>query len=150
MRVLDLASGSGEPALTLARHVDATGHVVATDLSQGMLDLAEENARKVGLANISFRQADAHRLPFDNESFDCVTCRLGIMYFVDVHGALMEIRRVLKPEGRAVFAAWGPWDRGSLFQLFLARSLRVGLRKHRRPTRRGRCGLLRRGVSRES
>ena len=106
MHVLDLASGTGDPAITLARHVGPNGRVTGTDLSESMLAVARENAR--GIANLSFRVADAQSLPFDDESFDVVTCRLGIMYFVDLPKALREIRRVLKPGGRAVFAAWGP------------------------------------------
>jgi SAM-dependent methyltransferase len=118
-RVLDLASGTGDPAIALARLVGPGGHVTATDLSEGMLDAARENARKAGQANLSFRHADAQALPFDDESFDAVTCRLGIMYFVDVHRALREVRRVLKPRGRVALAAWGPWDRGTFWRFVL-------------------------------
>jgi SAM-dependent methyltransferase len=57
---------------------------------------------------MSFQVADAQALPFEDESFDAVTCRLGIMYFVDLPKALREVRRVLKPSGRVAFAAWGP------------------------------------------
>jgi SAM-dependent methyltransferase len=106
LRVLDVASGTGDPAITLAERVGATGHVVATDLSENMLAVARKQA--AGISNISFRVADAQSLPFDDDSFDVVTCRLGIMYFVDVPKALGELRRVLKPGGRIVFAAWGP------------------------------------------
>src|SRR5689334_15631074 len=59
MTILDLSCGSGEPATTIAELVGAEGHVVATDLSEGMLDVARTNARKVGVSNITFRQADA-------------------------------------------------------------------------------------------
>src|SRR5947207_5252040 len=64
MSVLDLASGAGEPALTLAGLVGAAGHVTATDLSAGMLAVAESRVREEGLKNISFQLADAHALPF--------------------------------------------------------------------------------------
>jgi ubiquinone/menaquinone biosynthesis C-methylase UbiE len=105
MRVLDLASGCGEPAIPIARVVGERGTVVATDLAEHMLALTRKNAADI--SNISFRVADAQSLPFDDESFDVVTCRLGIMYFVDVQRALREIRRVLKVGGRVAFAAWG-------------------------------------------
>lgn len=108
MTVLDLASGAGEPALSVAKCVAPTGHVTATDLSPQMLQIAEHNARQVGLNNMSFQQADAHHLPFADESFDRVTCRIGVMYFWDCQRALEEIRRVLKPDGIAVLVAWGP------------------------------------------
>jgi ubiquinone/menaquinone biosynthesis C-methylase UbiE len=106
MRVLDVASGCGEPAIPLARAVGERGAVVATDLSEHMLALTRKNA--AGISNMSFRVADAQSLPFDDASFDLVTCRLGIMYFVDVGRALREIRRVLRPGARVAFAAWGP------------------------------------------
>lgn len=110
MRVLDLASGTGDPALTLARRISPGGEVVATDLSEGMLATAQVNARDEGLGNISFQQADAEQLPFTDGGFDVVTSRIGAMYFVDIQRALGEIRRVLKPSGRVVLTAWGPLD----------------------------------------
>jgi ubiquinone/menaquinone biosynthesis C-methylase UbiE len=101
MNVLDLASGSGEPALTAAQVVGPDGHVAATDISSEMLLVAEENARSLGLGNLTFRQMDAQELPFQDESFDAVTCRLGLMFFPDPRAALREVRRVLRPGGRA-------------------------------------------------
>ena len=73
MQVLDLASGTGEPALTLAEAVGPDGHVTATDLVPEMLAVAEESARQRGLTNITFRQVDAEALPFPDRSFDVVT-----------------------------------------------------------------------------
>jgi ubiquinone/menaquinone biosynthesis C-methylase UbiE len=108
MQVLDLASGAGDPALTLAEVVGPDGHVTATDLVPDMLAAAEEFARQRGLTNITFRQADAEALPFPDQAFDVVTCRLGVMFFPNVGKALAEMRRVLKPGGRAAFVAWGP------------------------------------------
>jgi ubiquinone/menaquinone biosynthesis C-methylase UbiE len=110
--VLDLASGSGEPALTIASFVGASGRVTASDLSAGMLAIAEEKCR--GAENICFEQADAHDLPFTDEYFDVVTCRLGVMYFWDCQRALREILRVLKPDGHATFVAWGGLDQNRL------------------------------------
>jgi len=111
MRVLDVASGSGEPAITLSETVGSSGHVTATDLASDMLAVAQENARDAGCSNISFRQADAHELPFPDRSFDAVTVRLGAMYFWDCGRALAEIRRVLRPGGVAAFVCWGGFDR---------------------------------------
>lgn len=110
MRVLDLASGTGEPALTLAEVVGADGHVTATDLVPEMLAVAEESARERGLTNISFQQADAEALPFPDQAFDAVTCRFGVMFFPNVGQAMRETRRVLKPSGRATVTAFGPLD----------------------------------------
>ncbi len=81
MRVLDLASGVGDPSLSIAEAVGPSGHVTATDLGPGMIGLAEELARARKLRNIDFRVADVEALPFPDESFDVVTCRFGVMFF---------------------------------------------------------------------
>jgi len=107
MRVLDLASGVGDPALSIAREVAPSGRVTATDLGPGMMSLAEELARKRGLTNIEFREANAESLPFADKSYDVLTCRFGVMFFPDLPKALSECFRVLKPLGRAAFVAWG-------------------------------------------
>jgi SAM-dependent methyltransferase len=107
MRVLDLASGVGDPALSIAQEVASSGRVTATDLAPGMMSLAEELARKKGLSNIEFREASADALPFADESYDVLTCRFGIMFFPDLPKALRECLRVLKPGGLAAFVAWG-------------------------------------------
>jgi SAM-dependent methyltransferase len=107
MRVLDLASGVGDPALSIAREVAPSGRVTATDLGPGMMSLAEELARKRGLTNIEFREANAESLPFVDKSYDVLTCRFGVMFFPDLPKALRECFRVLKPGGRAAFVAWG-------------------------------------------
>ncbi len=108
LAVLDLASGTGEPALTLAPLVLPGGTVTATDLVPEMLTMTEEQARQRGSDNLHCEVADAGDLPFADASFDRVTCRFGVMFFPDVPRALGEVRRVLRPGGRAVFTAWGP------------------------------------------
>jgi len=110
MRVLDLATGTGEPGISLARSVGSTGHVTASDLSPELLEVATERARSKGLNNFSTQQADAHHLPFPDHSFDLSTCRFGVMFFQDAMQALSELRRVLKPGARACFVVWGPFE----------------------------------------
>jgi SAM-dependent methyltransferase len=110
MRVLDLASGTGEPAISLASRVGPTGHVTALDVSADLLEIAEKRARNRGLKNFTTQEADAHSLPFPDDSFDLATSRFGVMFFRDAEGALRELRRVLKPGARACFLAWGPFD----------------------------------------
>jgi SAM-dependent methyltransferase len=107
LRVLDLASGVGDPALSIAAEVGPSGRVTATDLGPGMISLAEELARKKGIANIEFREASAESLPFPDAFYDVLTCRFGIMFFPDLAKALRECLRVLKPGGRVAFVAWG-------------------------------------------
>ena len=110
MNVLDLASGTGEPAISLASRVGPDGHVTATDLSAGLLEIAAERARKREFKNFTTQQADAHSLPFPDNSFDLATSRFGVMFFDDPVAALQELRRVLRPGARACFVAWGPFD----------------------------------------
>jgi ubiquinone/menaquinone biosynthesis C-methylase UbiE len=123
MQVLDIASGTGEPLRSVAKIVGPAGHVTSTDLSASMLRVAEESATEDNLHNITYQQADAHALPFADNSFDRITCRWGVMYFGDPQQALSEIRRVLKRGGKVAFTAWGPLEEnpfmiGSLGPLF--------------------------------
>ena len=108
MRILDLASGTGEPAISLAKRVGASGHVTALDLSADLLEIAAGRARHKKLTNFSTRQANAQSMPFPDASFDLVTSRMGVMFFA-VPG-LREAYRVLKPGARGCFLAWGPFD----------------------------------------
>jgi SAM-dependent methyltransferase len=110
MRVLDLASGTGEPAISLAMLVGPQGHVTALDLSADLLEIARERAQARALQNFTTQQADAHSLPFPDNSFDLATSRFGVMFFQDCVGALRELRRVLRPGARACFLAWGSFD----------------------------------------
>jgi ubiquinone/menaquinone biosynthesis C-methylase UbiE len=110
MRVLDLASGTGEPAISLAMRMGPQGHVTALDLSPDLLQIATERARARGLQNFSIQQADAHSLPFPDNSFDLATSRFGVMFFRDPHLACEELRRVLRPQARACFLVWGSFE----------------------------------------
>jgi len=108
MNVLDLASGTGEPAISLASRVLPGGHVTALDLSRELLDVASQRAQDRKLTNVSTHEADAHELPFPDDSFDLVTSRFGVMFFDN--RALSEAHRVLKSGARACFLAWGPFE----------------------------------------
>jgi len=119
MKILDLACGTGEPALSLAEAVGPQGRVVATDLVPQMLEAARQNAAARGLNNIEFRMADAEALPFSDGEFDRVTCRFGIMFFPNIPKAMEEIRRVLKPAGRVCFAVFGTLEENPVFLVTL-------------------------------
>ncbi len=115
MQILDVATGVGDPAISLAKLVGPAGHVQAVDMVKEMLEAAEEEARHQGVTNISFKQATAESLPFPDQSFDLVTCKHAVMIFPDVDAGLRDIRRVLKTGQRAVFTAQGlpeenPWQ----------------------------------------
>ena len=106
-RVLDVATGHGEPAVTAARLLGTSGYVVATDLSPHMLDIGRERAIKLGLENINFRQMDAEDLTLPQQSFDAIFCRFGLMYLPDLQKALDGMCNLLVPGGRLVAAVWG-------------------------------------------
>lgn len=110
MKVLDLASGTGEPAISLAKRIGTRGEVTALDLSADLLEIAKRRADQRGLENFITQQADAHSLPFTDNSFDLATSRFGVMFFRDIAVALRELHRVLRPNTRACFLAWGPFD----------------------------------------
>ena len=93
---LDIATGTGHTALALAPHVAS---VIGVDLTPEMLAEAEELRSARGINNVSFRIADAHKLPFDDESFHLVTCRLAAHHFSNITQALGEMKRVLRVGG---------------------------------------------------
>jgi ubiquinone/menaquinone biosynthesis C-methylase UbiE len=98
-RVLDLATGAGHAALALAPFVE---EVVATDTSQRMLDVTFNEAGRRGLGNVAVQLADAQDLPFENESFELVTCRTAAHHFSEPMKFLGEANRVLKPGERLI------------------------------------------------
>ena len=103
--VLDVAAGTGEPGLTIAA-ITKEGKVVINDLAASMLQIAHENAAKKGITNYETVACDVSELPFDNDTFDAVCCRLGFMFFPDMLVAAQEMVRVVKPGGRIVTAVW--------------------------------------------
>lgn len=104
--VLDVAAGTGEPGLTIAADVK-NGKVFITDLADEMLVIAHENAGRKGTKNVEFNVCDAGELPFDDNSFDAISCRLGFMFFPDMLMAAKEMLRVLKPGGKLSTSVWG-------------------------------------------
>ena len=116
-RVLDLASGAGEPALTIAGRVGGEGRVTATDLVPEMLAGARRRAALAGFDNIDFELADMEALPFDEGTFDRVICRFGIMFAPRPETAMAESRRVLRPGGRAAYLFWGPRQDTTMFDV---------------------------------
>src|SRR5215471_20167017 len=99
-RVLDVGAGTGDSTLVAAQRVGPTGHVLATDISASMLEIAAESAGHAGLTNLSTRVADAEHLDLMSDSFDAAISRNCLMLVSDYRRALAEIRRVLKPRDR--------------------------------------------------
>jgi SAM-dependent methyltransferase len=110
-RVLDVATGNGEPALTAARRVGASGRVIATDQSAGMLAIARDRAAALGAINVEFREIDGEALTIPERDFDAIVCRWGLMFMPDVKGALREIYQRLRAGGRLATAVWATADK---------------------------------------
>jgi len=105
-RVLDIATGIGEPAVTAARRVGPGGQVVAVDQSPQMLAIARERAAALGLRNMRVLELDAEQLHLLEAPFDAALCRWGLMYLPDLVSALQRLRRLLPPGGRVAAAVW--------------------------------------------
>lgn len=110
-RVLDVASGFGEPAVTAARRAGPSGLVLATDTSRGMLRLAAVRAREEGLSRLWCVRMDATRPALAGGGFDAVLCRFGLMALPDLEAGLATLRGLLRPGGRLAAAVWGPPER---------------------------------------
>ncbi|MEA2434130.1 MAG: hypothetical protein QOG54_1587 [Actinomycetota bacterium] len=110
---LDIAAGTGEPGLSIAR-LAPKGRVVLTDLAPEMLDVAARRAEAQGIENIETKVCSADDLPFNDATFDSVSVRFGYMFFPDMAEATAEFVRVLKPGGRLCSSVWikpeeNPW-----------------------------------------
>lgn len=116
--VLDVACGTGLVSFAAARAVGAGGRVVGVDLSERMVEAARRHASRQGASNTSFARMDAERLRFPDASFDAALCAFGLMYVPDPHGALLEMRRVVRPRGRIALAVWGERSRCGWAALF--------------------------------
>jgi len=112
-RILDVAAGAGEPAVSAAERVGPGGYVLATDISEGVVELARQVAAERGLQQIETRAMDGEKLDLPDASFDAVLCRLGLMYMPHPVTALREWRRVLRPGGRVAVAVFSTPDRNS-------------------------------------
>src|ERR1700751_429132 len=104
--VLDIATGPGEPALTLAARVGPEGKVFGIDPAQEMVDAARRATDRLGFRNAQFEVASADRLPFPADTFDAVVSRFGVMFFPSPVDGVREMLRVLKPRRKLALAVW--------------------------------------------
>jgi ubiquinone/menaquinone biosynthesis C-methylase UbiE len=102
--VLETAAGTGVLTRAMAARLPAHARIVATDLNQPMLDHAA--AREPGPGRVTWRQADALALPFEDQGFDVAACQFGAMFFPDKVKGYREARRVLRPGGHFIFNVW--------------------------------------------
>ena len=117
-RVLDVACGIGQPAIPAARQVGPAGRVVGVDVSADQLSIARKAAAAAGVDNVEWLEMDGQDLRFADASFDAVTCAQALMFFPDPVRGVAEIRRVLRPGGRAAFVVWDERPRNPFFTTF--------------------------------
>ncbi len=104
--VLDVATGPGEPAMSIAERVGLEGKVVGIDVIPQMVEAARREANRRGFRNAAFEVAPADHLPFEDSTFDAVVSRFGVMFFRSPVDSVREMLRVLKPGGRIALAVW--------------------------------------------
>jgi ubiquinone/menaquinone biosynthesis C-methylase UbiE len=104
--VLDVATGPGEPALSIAGLVGPEGKVLGIDAVPEMVEAARREASRRGLRNASFEVASANDLPFPANTFDAVVSRFGVMFFPSPVDSVREMLRVLKPGDKIAMAVW--------------------------------------------
>jgi ubiquinone/menaquinone biosynthesis C-methylase UbiE len=105
-RALDVATGPGEPALSVAPLVGPTGRVLGIDLAERMIEIARAEAKRRGVANADFQVMDAEKLDVPAGSFDLVTSRFGFQIVTDPDAAIAEAHKALRPGGRIAATVW--------------------------------------------
>lgn len=118
--VLDIAAGTGDQSLLAAHIVGPSGSILATDNSADMLTIAARVAQQEGLTTITTRVMDAEQLDLEDNAFDAVICRLGLMLLPHSERALSEIHRVLKPGRTLAALVWSAPEHNPLWSLSLA------------------------------
>src|SRR5881296_2291664 len=117
---LDLATGPGEPAMSIARMVGPDGRVVGIDLSEQMVELATRIATERRIPGLTFLTMDAEKLDFPDESFDLVTSRFGFQIFANPETVAREAHRVLRTKGRIGVAVWSIAEKATALNAVVA------------------------------
>lgn len=115
--VLDVAAGAGAQSLVAARRVGPTGRVLASDISENILEFAAENARAAGIDHMDTLTADGEGLDLPPESFDAAISRVGLIYFPDQQAALARIRSALRPGARFAAMVYSTPDKNGFFSV---------------------------------
>jgi len=119
-KVLDVATGIGEPSITAAHQVGKSGHILAIDISPEMLSIAEKRAISVGIQDvIEFREGDTETIDLSMSTFDAALCRFGLMFLPDLGAGLSNIYKSLKEGGRFAAAVLGSSDKVPFISLAL-------------------------------
>jgi len=118
--ILDVCTGPGEPAMTMASMVAPDGHVTGVDLSSKMVEMATKSSERRGLKNVKFVVMDAEQLDLPSNSFDLAISCFGFQIVTEPENAAKEILRVLKPGGRAGFTVWSQGERVPMLDVIVA------------------------------
>ena len=118
-RILDVCTGPGEPAMSIASIIAPSGQVVGVDLSSNMTEIATKTATKRRLRNVEFVTMDAEKLEFPVNTFDAAVSCFGFQIVTQPEAAAKEIFRVLKPGGRAGFTVWSKGDRAQAIDVLI-------------------------------
>jgi ubiquinone/menaquinone biosynthesis C-methylase UbiE len=124
-RVLELAAGMGDLAVMTARRVGPNGHVLATDISANMLNLAAETVREAGLTNVETRVMDAESIDLALPSFNVALCRAALMLFPNAAKVLVGVHRALKASGKFAVTVWSTAEKNPYFGLPLSIASRL-------------------------
>jgi ubiquinone/menaquinone biosynthesis C-methylase UbiE len=118
-RVLDVAAGAGGQTIAAAKRVGSAGYVLATDISSNILQFASAAAQEEGLTNVHTRVMDGEELEeeLEEESFDAVICRVGLIYFPDQQRALTGMLRALKPGGKIAAVVYSTPENNKFFSI---------------------------------
>jgi enediyne biosynthesis protein CalE5 len=124
-KVLDLACGYGEPAVTAALKIHPSGSVFGIDISEGLLSIAKKRASAYGLTNIRFEQENIEKIELPKSYFDSALCRWGLMFFHDIESTMKRVYECLVSGGRFAVAVWGPPEKVPMLSIPFQATMRV-------------------------
>ncbi|MBS1559627.1 MAG: methyltransferase domain-containing protein [Bacteroidetes bacterium] len=116
-RVLDIAAGAGSQSMTIAKKVGANGYVLATDISSNILEYAQQAAHQARIDNIETKVMDGENLTLEENSFDAVISRVGLIYFPNLQKALKEMLGMLKPGGKIAALVYSTPEKNQFFSI---------------------------------
>lgn len=144
--ILELAAGPGDTGFSALPRLLPGGRLVTTDVAPEMLDAARRRAAELGLEDVSFAVEDAAALTFDDDAFDGILCRWGLMLIPDMDAAAAEMRRVARPGGRVALAVWASPDANEWMTASGRAALELGLTEPSDPEAPGPFRLSREGA----
>ena len=124
-KVLDLACGYGEPAVTAALKIHPSGSVLGIDISRGLLSIAKKRASAYGLTNIRFEQENIEKVELPKSYFNSALCRWGLMFLQDIESTMKKVYDCLVLGGRFAVAVWGPPEKVPMLSIPFQATMRV-------------------------